>query len=100
MDKSIKKEFYHCGYDLDKLRNFYRKLISNMDYTFVDEVRKTCVGYSATIEFAPVNKAKTINELLHVMHSYIINNRNIINKVPIVDQKTNSFNYPIVLRGE
>ena len=43
--------------------------------------------------------ATSINEILHFIHSYIINNENILQSIPLIDKKENEFEYPINFRG-
>ena len=48
-----------------------------MELDFINAVKKECVGYSfGDISFA--KNAKTINEILHFMHSFILNSKHIL----------------------
>lgn len=79
----------------------YSKYFTNMDASFVEIVKEECVGYTLEKDLAGlINKSKTINELLHVMHSYITNNERILEAVPVLGQKENTEEYPITLLGE
>ena len=98
LEKEIKKAYYSCGLDINKLRKFYKIYITNMESTFINEVKSTCVGYSI-FNNPPVDMANTINEFLHLMHSYILNNENILQSIPSIAQKTNNYDYQITLRG-
>ena len=40
-----------------------------------------------------------MNEILHFLHSFILNNENILQSIVLINQKQNEFNYPIQLRG-
>ena len=40
MENNIKNIFYSCGYDIDKLRLFYKNCISDMDLNFINAVKK------------------------------------------------------------
>ncbi len=98
MEAIIKNRFYSCCYDIDKLRLFYKNFISNMGIDFINSVKAECVGYT----FGGTSSSQTaitINEMLHFMHSYILNNDNILQSIPKNDEKVNDFKYPIVFRG-
>lgn len=84
---------------LETILRFIRSKLTNADYNFIKEVNETCVCYASSIDQAPINKARTVNEFLHVMHSYIINNRSIINSIPVISEKMNDYGSPIRYRG-
>lgn len=98
IESATKKSFYSCGFEIVKLRNFYKNHISNMEISFIDAVKENCVGYKLSQSF-PIAMANTVNEVLHLIHSYVLNNETILQAVPAVAQKQNNFNYPITLRG-
>lgn len=98
MEKTTKERFYNCGFDIHKLRSFYKNNISNMEPTFVDAVKENCVGYKNNISL-PIDKISSINEILHLLHSYIVNNENILQSIPLVKEKENQYGCPISLRG-
>lgn len=93
-----KKSFYSCGFDILKLQKFYNTYISNMEPSFVDSVKENCVGYKLDTTL-PITMANTVNEVLHLIHSYILNNEKLLQSIPAIAQKQNNFNYPITLRG-
>lgn len=81
----------------------YRDTISDMRPEFVEEVKDNCVGYtgaSSELLAELIGKSKTVNEVLHAMHSYIMNNEEIMENMPKIDEKKNSSKYPINLYGE
>lgn len=98
LEMLTKNDFYSCGFDVVKLRNFYEKHISNMDVSFVEKVKETCVGYTLD-NYLPINMVNSINEMLHLIHSYVLNNEYILQSVPVVAQKQNIYDYTITLRG-
>ncbi len=84
-------------------QDLYIKQISNMNEKFIEDVKDKCYGYSITREndlTELINKAKTINELLHVIHSYIVNNDEILQAMPIIATKENEDGCSITLYGE
>ncbi len=98
IEKETKEAFYACGYDINKLKLFYSKCISNMESNFIDSVKKECVGYTGG-GIRSVDLAFTVNEILHFIHSFIVNNDYILQSIPLVDVKNNKRNYPISYRG-
>lgn len=98
MEKRVKKQFYSCGFDVNKLKAFYESCISNMTSEFVDCVKKNCVGYAFT-DTLPMGMATTLNEVLHFFHAYIVNNDELLHTIPLVAEKQNEMSYPIQLRG-
>lgn len=99
MEKNIKNQFYSCGFDIDKLKKFYEIYISNMTNDFINSVKKECVGYTF-YGTSSIEMANSLNEILHFLHSYIINNEIILQSVPLIKEKQNEFDYPIQLRGQ
>ena len=98
LEEVIKESFYNCGFDINKLKSFYQKYISNMDPVFIDNVKNECVGYAFS-GTGPIETALSINEILHFIHSYIVNNEKILQSLPLLNEKNNNYNYPIRLRG-
>lgn len=98
LDYQTKSTFYSCGYNIDKLCELYKNQISNMKMDFINTVKEECVGYSRGGTESVV-KANTINELLHYMHSYVVNNEDILQALPATNEKKNMYEYPITLRG-
>lgn len=47
VEKTVKEQFYSCGFNIDKLTKFYEICISNMTIDFINNVKKECVGYSS-----------------------------------------------------
>lgn len=99
LEKVIKESFYKCGFDISKLKLFYQKCISNMEPIFIDSVKNECVGYTLGDGTNSIEMAFSINEILHFMHSYIINNDTILQSIPLLNKKINNYGYLINLRG-
>lgn len=98
LEKIIKEGFYSCGFDMNKLKLFYQRFISNMESTFIDNVKRECVGYTSN-STSSVETAVSVNELLHFIHSYVINNDEILQSISLLNEKNNKYDYPISLRG-
>jgi hypothetical protein len=69
-----------------------------MELDFINAVKEECVGYTFG-GVSSAKNAKTINEILHFMHSFILNNEQILQSIPLIDKKENDYKYPILLRG-
>lgn len=72
------------------IEEFYKNSISNMDTNFVEEVKHEFVGYTCFMEKSlqdEIQKAKSINELLHVVHSFIVNNDELLKSMPVIENK-------------
>ncbi len=98
-EKVAKHGLVESKLDIDKLRKFYKYYVSDMKNDFLDSVKENCVGYKAFVSLEPLNKATTINELIHFFHSYVLNNDMLLQRIPLIDEKINSKGYPISLRG-
>ena len=62
-------------YESDEIRRFFSTRVSGMREEFVQEVKRHFAGYTGfnSIESFPGNIV-SINELLHLYHSYTMNN--------------------------
>ena len=86
--KNLQSELFKCDYNFNKLKAFYQTRFSNMDLNLINKVKETFVGYSLFNSIESVfSDAKTINELLHVLHSYILNNENIYQSMPLLVER-------------
>ena len=100
LEQDIKTNFYNCGFDIEKLKSFYQKYISNMEPSFIDDVKRSYIGYYlGGGGVSPLKKASTINEILHLMHSHIINSEGLLQSIPLLNEKDNQHNNTISLRG-
>ena len=99
LEKTIKKEFNRCGFDNIKLKEFYKKYLSSMSIEFVNSVKDSCVGYYINRSEEIVESANSVNEILHFIHSYVVNNENILEKIPLINEKDNNYGYELSLRG-
>lgn len=63
------------------------KYLSGMDEQLVEDVKNNFRGYTFFDPIPFINRCNSINELLHVVHSYIVNNDELLQKMPIIAQK-------------
>ncbi len=99
----LQKKFLISKYDSGVGTNLYKDNFSNMNEDLVEEIKDTFVGYTSLdtaklTEF--IKQASSVNELLHIFHSYIINNEQIMQSMPLIDSKINNMKYPINWYGE
>lgn len=99
LEKKTKKDFYKCGLDIQRLRNFYKSNISDMDPDFINLVKDTCQGYTTIGDVSALKYCRTLNEALHFFHSYIMNNEVILQSIPETVSKENINGELICLRG-
>lgn len=72
----------------DECNKIYSKLFSNMRKEYVDNIKDNYFGSSIfRNEPAIITNAKTVNELLHGLHSDVLNNDLILEKLPKIDEK-------------
>ena len=89
-----------CVYKSNNPNALYRDLLSNMRMGFIEEVKgQTGYSYGGNLDLM-ISKSKTINELLHCIHSHIVNNGEILQSMPSINSKINTKDYPITLYGE
>ena len=91
------------NYNNINCNEIYQNNFSDISKTFIEDVKKTFVGYTSFNENnlnTSIKEAKTINELLHTCHSYIMNNQSILSSITKISEKQNQFKYPISLYGE
>lgn len=100
LEKQVKNEFSMAkvGNDLNRIRTFYENNLSTMRLPFLNAVHGSLVGYTF---YGPglVEEAVSVNELMHFMHSYIVNNNRLLESIPAIGEKKNEYEYPITLRG-
>ena len=99
LEQETVKKFIDCSIDINNLRYFYKNYITYMDKKFIDIVKSECYGYGFHDINQSINSVKTPNEILHLIHSYVMNNEEIWNCIPLINQKNNNFNFPISFRG-
>lgn len=95
---ALKSELLKVGYDFNKLSHFYNICLANMSEQLKNKIGENCVGYTI-FSGVSFNEAKSINELLHLMHQSIVNDETILHSMPQLGSKNNVFGYPITLYG-
>lgn len=103
VDTRIKKEMNNMApsmikyYDEASINKYTDDLNDSLVYIF-NELRCIVLDLIGG-RLTSVEKATSINEMLHFLHSYIVNNDYILMSIPLLDEKNNEYDYPIRLRG-
>lgn len=84
---------------IHRLEHLYKICFSNMRSETVDYIKANSVGYSNMSLVNLLDKCTSLNEILHAIHSYILNNENILESLPKVASKMTKYDYPITLYG-
>lgn len=96
-----KERLLNIGYDFYKLQSFYEKCFYELSDEVINQTKNEIKGYYLFTNITPIiNKCNSINELLHVIHYYIINNDKIYQSMPKISNKTNDFKEQINLYGK
>ena len=99
-----KKSMAVGKYEAGICQKIYNSEFASMSENFIEEVKEGLVGYAffSNPSKLPgfVKKAKTVNELLHSIHSSIVNNDGILESMPQIGTKRNTIEEPITLYGE
>ena len=86
--EKIEEEFAECGFNPDKLKDFYNKCISHMNPTLLADISQNLSGYRVMRDEATViYKTTTLNELLHVLHASVVNNDLLLKSCDLLDKK-------------
>lgn len=92
--KNIEEHIVYAGANTHILKKLYPNYFSDMSETFIENVNKNFVGYLLERNVDEViSSSKTVNELLHGVHSYVMNNEEILQSLNILSQKNNNDEY-------
>lgn len=99
--KKIQSNLAKCDYSYNKMVSFYDKNCSYMDLNLTNKVKEEFVAYSMfnTVIGDIVLEANTINELLHIFHSYLLNNEYIYKSMPKLKSTINNYGTDVTLYG-
>lgn len=76
------------------LRDFYKNFIADMNKDLIDSVNTECKGhYLLNNAYGLLKKSKTINEMLHVLHSYLLNHEQLYDRMPVIEEDREGIKY-------
>lgn len=85
--KQITTDVVDAGANPDKLAQVYKNDFSAMSEDFYESVHKEIKGYGAFSNPHQFDdKVSSINEILHLVHSSIVNNENILQSLPVIEK--------------
>lgn len=102
----VKNELAELGYGgrHESLEKIYQKIFTAMKPELVEKAKQTFCGYTMFGGLGAVSSMMddvgSINELLHITHSSIINDEELLKSMPLIGTKKNSFGYNITLFGK
>lgn len=95
----LKQELIKCGYDYNKLIKFHEVCFSTMSEQLVEKVGTEIKG-DYIFSGVSLREAKSINEILHIVHQTIVNNENNYRSLPILSKKENYEGNKVTLYGK
>lgn len=98
--KQIIEEASNLRYDPNTIRRFFSNRISYMREEFVNDIKLNFKGYSMFSNVdAYFGNCTTVNEALHLLHAFVMNNENILQSMNVLDTKDIS-GYSLTLYGK
>ena len=77
--KKYQQQVLECGDNDYRLEQTFIKMITSMSPELVKKVNEEIIGYSCFIDLEDIlSQSTSINEILHVFHTYVVNNENIL----------------------
>ena len=92
--------FINCKNDRWQLQFFYKTYVVALNEKFVDSVKEECMGYYFFRSCDSIYEVHSLNELLHLMHTYIMNNEQVYHDMPKIAEKSLLNKEKITLYGE
>ena len=100
----INERLVGFNYSTGNIRKLYKENFTDMNAQLFDSVRKKFFTDRDSLDESDlrllIQKSKTVNELLHILHSYVTYNKENLRQLPIIDKKEHGPNASITLYGE
>lgn len=97
-----KESFLVGKYGSGIINKLYKEQFTDMSSKLIEDVKREFWGHrlhSGDLEKC-IKESGSINELLHVFHSYLTNNDKMMQELPVIATKQNLREEPITLYGE
>lgn len=90
----IKNNILSCNYNVDKLNSVYENDFLKMTDGFEDLLEKCIYGYNTWLNlYEPLGKCHTINDMLHYVHFYVINNLELFQSMNLIMEKNTKLDW-------
>lgn len=77
--ENYRRKIKNCPLEYDNLKEVFLQIFVNMDFELTHKVNEELIGYSINKNlFMLLLQVTSITELLHVLHSYVVNNEEIM----------------------
>ena len=102
---NIKERIVNTDYSMQDLKSIYNNYFASMSEDVLKEIRKNIYGDSTVYDEIEdwilvelIKSCKSVNELLHFFHSYMVNNLDALRAIPEIAYKEND-DCSVTLRG-
>ncbi len=97
--KVIRDKLVNTKVEYNDIMNIYKVCLSNMSEEVVNYIKANTIAYANISLGNLLSKCTSLNEILHAVHSYVMNNEYILQSLPKVSSKVTKYEYPISLYG-
>ena len=89
--KKYQQQVFECGYNYDILEQTFIKIFASMSPELIRKVNEEIYGYNCFIDLEGIlSQSTSITEILHIFHTYVINNENILQSSMVQLEKGNT----------
>lgn len=88
LHENILNDIKNCNYNINKLESVYENDFLRMTNGFEDSLEENIFGYCNKEKiYIPLEHCKTINDMLHYVHFYVMNNEDTFKNMDEIDVK-------------
>ncbi len=96
---NLNEKIENFSYRYDSLNDFFNRYYADVSDIIINDVNENFCGYADPNLFETLNKCKTINEILHTIHSYITQTEYIYESIPNIWEKELKSHSKVALKG-